>query len=75
LRILVVEDEHRIAAFLKRGLVEEGYAVDVAYDGDEALDWHAIAPYDLIVLDVLLPGQSASPSAARCASAAPTRRS
>ncbi len=58
MRILVVEDEHRIAAFLKRGLVEEGYAVDVAYDGDEALDWHAVAPYDLILLDVLLPGQS-----------------
>ncbi len=58
MRILVVEDEHRIAAFLKRGLVEEGYAVDVAYDGDEALDWYAIAPYDLIVLDLLLPDQS-----------------
>ncbi len=58
MRILVVEDEHRIAAFLKRGLVEEGYAVDVAFDGDEALDWSAIAPYDLIVLDLLLPGLS-----------------
>ncbi len=58
MRILVVEDEHKIAAFLQRGLVEEGYAVDLAYDGDEALDWYAIAPYDLIVLDVLLPKRS-----------------
>jgi heavy metal response regulator len=55
MRILVVEDERRIAAFIKRGLEEERYAVDVAYDGEEALDWAAVANYDLIVLDVLLP--------------------
>jgi DNA-binding response OmpR family regulator len=54
-RILVVEDERRIAAFVKRGLEEEHYAVDVAYDGEEALDWAAVVDYDLIVLDVLLP--------------------
>ena len=55
MRILVVEDERRIAAFIKRGLEEERYAVDVAYDGEEALDWAAVVDYDLIVLDVLLP--------------------
>ncbi len=55
MRILVVEDERRIAAFIKRGLEEERYAVDVAYDGEEALDWTAVVDYDLIVLDVLLP--------------------
>lgn len=55
MRILVVEDERRVAAFIKRGLEEEYYAVDVAYDGEEALDWVAVADYDLIVLDVLLP--------------------
>jgi heavy metal response regulator len=55
MRILVVEDERRIAAFIKRGLEEEHYAVDVAYDGEEALDWAAMVDYDLIVLDVLLP--------------------
>lgn len=55
MRILVVEDERRVAAFIKRGLEEEHYAVDVAYDGEEALDWAAMADYDLIVLDVLLP--------------------
>jgi heavy metal response regulator len=54
-RILVVEDERRIAAFIKRGLEEERYAVDVAYDGQEALDWAATVEYDVIVLDVLLP--------------------
>lgn len=55
MRILVVEDEQRIAAFVKRGLEEEHYAVDVAYDGQEALDWATAVDYDLIVLDVLLP--------------------
>jgi len=55
MRILVVEDERRVTAFIKRGLEEEGYAVDVAYDGEEALDWAAMVDYDLIVLDVLLP--------------------
>jgi heavy metal response regulator len=55
MRILVVEDERRITAFIKRGLEEERYAVDVAYDGEEALDWAAMVDYDLIVLDVLLP--------------------
>jgi heavy metal response regulator len=54
-RILVVEDERRIAAFVKRGLEEEHYAVDVAYDGEEALDWAAVVDYDLILLDILLP--------------------
>ena len=55
MRILVVEDERRIAAFIKRGLEEERYAADVAYDGEEALDWADVVEYDLIVLDVLLP--------------------
>lgn len=55
MRILVVEDERRIAAFLERGLEEEHYAVDVAHDGEEALDWAAGVDYDLIVLDILLP--------------------
>ena len=55
MRILVVEDERRIAAFIKRGLEEERYAVDVAYDGEEALDWADAVDYDLVVLDVLLP--------------------
>jgi DNA-binding response OmpR family regulator len=55
MRILVVEDERRITAFIKQGLEEENYAVDVAYDGVEALDWASAVDYDLILLDVLLP--------------------
>ena len=55
MRLLVVEDEPKIAAYLKRGLQEQGYAVDSAGNGAEALDFAEAAPYDLIVLDVLLP--------------------
>jgi DNA-binding response OmpR family regulator len=55
MRILVVEDEERIAGFIKKGLEEESYAVDIAPDGSSALDWVAGAPYDLILLDVMLP--------------------
>jgi heavy metal response regulator len=57
MRALVVEDERRIAAFISKGLTEHGYAVDVAYDGEEALDWPAVAEFDIIVLDVMLPGR------------------
>jgi DNA-binding response OmpR family regulator len=56
MRILVVEDEERIARFLKKGLEEESYAVDVATDGPAALDWVVGACYDVILLDVMLPG-------------------
>ena len=56
MRVLVVEDEVRMAALLRRGLSEEGYAVDVAGDGPEAV-WRATEfSYDALVLDVLLPG-------------------
>jgi DNA-binding response OmpR family regulator len=56
MRILVVEDEARIARFIKQGLEEESYAVDVVTDGASALDWVASATYNLILLDVMLPG-------------------
>lgn len=55
MRILIVEDEERIARFLKKGLEEESYAIDIAPDGPSALDWTAGASYDLILLDVMLP--------------------
>ena len=55
MRVLVVEDEARIADFIGRGLTEHGYAVDIASDGEEALDWSHIAGFDLVVLDVMLP--------------------
>jgi len=56
MRVLVVEDEVRIAGFIKKGLEEESYAVDVVGDGSAALDWVAGTGYDLILLDVMLPG-------------------
>ena len=58
MRALVVEDEVKMAALIRRGLVEEGYAADVARTGEEAL-WMARATlYDAIVLDVMLPGRN-----------------
>lgn len=56
MRILVVEDEHKIAGAIKRGLEQETYAVDVAYDGDEGLSSALTGEYDMIVLDRMLPG-------------------
>ena len=56
MRILIVEDEHKIASALKRGLEQQTYAVDVAYDGDSGLAMATTEPYDLIILDRMLPG-------------------
>ena len=55
-RILVVEDDERIAQFLERGLIFEGYRVDVARDGSEGLVLAREAPPDLVILDLMLPG-------------------
>ena len=55
MRILLVEDEDAIAAFVRQGLEEAGYAVDLALDGAEALHWAAIADYDIVILDLMLP--------------------
>jgi two-component system OmpR family response regulator len=56
MRALVVEDEVKMAALIRRGLVEEGYAVDVAATGEDAVWMAASTPYDVILLDVMLPG-------------------
>ncbi|MEZ5208921.1 MAG: response regulator [Acidimicrobiales bacterium] len=56
MRLLVVDDERELADAVAKGLRNEGYAVDVAYDGDEALDKLGYTPYDLICLDVTMPG-------------------
>ena len=56
MRILVVEDEHKIANALKQGLTQQSYAVDVAYDGDNGLAMATSEPYDLLILDRMLPG-------------------
>lgn len=56
MRILVVEDELKMAALLRRGLAEEGHAVDVAATGDDGVWMAQAADYDAIVLDLMLPG-------------------
>jgi heavy metal response regulator len=55
MRLLVVEDEKKVANFLKKGLEEEYYAVDVAYDGEQALYMIELNDYDLVLLDIMLP--------------------
>lgn len=55
MHILVVEDELKLSTYLKRGLEEEGYAVDLIQNGQDALAWAIAMPFDLIVLDIMLP--------------------
>ena len=55
MRILVIEDEKKIAEFIRRGLKEEGYSVDVAYDGQQGYQLVHLNEYDLIILDLMLP--------------------
>jgi DNA-binding response OmpR family regulator len=55
MRILIVEDEHKIAHAIKKGLEQEAYAVDVAYDGREGLDMALGEEYDVLLLDRMLP--------------------
>lgn len=56
MKILVIEDEHKIANAIKRGLIQENFAVDVEYDGDSGLSSAMADGYDLIILDRMLPG-------------------
>lgn len=58
MRILVVEDDARVASFLRRGLREEHYTVDTALDGEQALFLAQTGEYDLIILDMMLPKRS-----------------
>ncbi len=58
MRVLVVEDERRLAHSLRRGLEHQGFAADVAFDGDEGLWLAKEHPYDAIVLDIMLPGRN-----------------
>lgn len=57
MRILLIEDEEKLASFVKRGLKEERYIVDVAGDGEKGLFLAEINTYDLIILDIILPGK------------------
>ncbi|WP_199545892.1 response regulator transcription factor [Streptomyces sp. N35] len=58
MRLLIVEDEKRLALSLAKGLTAEGYAVDVVHDGLEGLHMAAENPYDLLILDIMLPGMN-----------------
>jgi DNA-binding response OmpR family regulator len=57
MRVLVIEDEHKIARALKKALEQETYAVDVAYDGDEGYAMATTEPYDAAIIDRMLPGE------------------
>lgn len=57
MRILVIEDDHKIAGAIKRGLERQSYAVDVCYDGDSGMEMASNEPYDLVILDRMLPGK------------------
>jgi DNA-binding response OmpR family regulator len=58
MKILIVEDEHKIANSVKKGFELEGFAVDVAYDGVDGYDFASSEGYDVIILDLMLPGIS-----------------
>ena len=57
MRILVIEDDKKVASFIKRGLKEENYAVDVSHNGEDKLYLSRINEYDIIILDIMLPGK------------------
>jgi DNA-binding response OmpR family regulator len=57
MRVLVVEDQERIASFIEKGLKEQGFVVDMTRDGDDGYALATIEPYDAIVLDIMLPGR------------------
>nr|WP_286169508.1 response regulator transcription factor [Halocella sp. SP3-1] len=58
MRILIVEDEYHLAEVLQKGLKEDGYAVDIANDGQEAIDLATVVHYNLIILDLMIPIKS-----------------
>lgn len=57
MKILIVEDDRKIASFVQKGLKEQGYATDVCHDGDEGYDLASGESYDVILLDIMLPGR------------------
>ena len=57
MRVLVVEDEKKLAAFLRKGLIEENFTVDLLHDGAAAWERIQARPYDIILLDIMLPGR------------------
>jgi len=58
MRVLVIEDDRKVASFIQTGLEQEGYAVDVLNDGNTAGEQASTIDYDVVVLDLMLPGRS-----------------
>jgi DNA-binding response OmpR family regulator len=58
MRILIVEDEKKVATFIKKGLQQEGYATDAVHDGAQAIENASLFEYDLLILDLMLPTKS-----------------
>ena len=58
MRILIAEDDRKVASFLEKGLREEGYSVDIAHDGADGATKALVHDYDLLLLDVMMPGKS-----------------
>lgn len=56
-RILIAEDEKKLASFVRKALLETGYSVDVVHDGESALEQASTTPYDVMILDIMLPGR------------------
>jgi two-component system, OmpR family, response regulator len=57
MRVLIIEDEHKIAGALKKALEQESYAVDVSYDGDDGYAMATTEPYDVAIIDRMIPGE------------------
>jgi DNA-binding response OmpR family regulator len=57
MRVLIIEDEHKIAQALKKALAQENYAVDVSYDGDDGYAMITTEPYDVAIIDLMIPGK------------------
>ena len=74
MRLLVVEDEQRLAAGLRKGLEVEGFAVDVVHNGTDGIWMARENPFDAIILDVMLPGANGYQGAGRCATALESTR-
>ena len=57
MKVLLIEDDRKIASFVKKGLTEQGFVVDSCDDGDDGYLLATTQPYDVIVLDIMLPGR------------------
>ena len=66
MRVLVIEDEVRLAETIRRGLLSEGFSVDVHHRGDDGFESATVDHFDAIVVDIMLPGRAATRSSGAC---------